>query len=364
MKDVFTPVAQELRADVLPGDIATPCLVVSESAILANLEATARACGGAQRLMPHVKTHRAAWVTALLARHGVQAFKAATVMEVDMVLEAGGAKVVWAYPTVNGAHIAALLNAAQRHPAASVGALVDSAAGLQAWRAILGGAVPANVRLYVDLDPGMGRTGAPLDASALDLAREVAALGMFGGWHVYDGHIQDKDIAIRRDRIATVAAAVRALVEAGRAEGLATELIAGASYSFDAWPSDLATYVAPGSWVYSSSQHDTELGHLGWTPGAYVAATVISRHGDTVTLDAGAKAISPDKPLADRFRWEGRITMMSEEHCVVENAGLAVGDKVLLMPRHACTTAYLYERALVRTLDGRWEYRPQLGNRR
>ncbi len=41
-----------------------------------------------------------------------------------------------------------------------------------------------------------------------------------------------------------------------------------------------------------------------------------------------------------------------------------IGDNVLLMPKHACTTAYLYDRALVQTIDGRWEYRPQLGSKR
>jgi D-serine deaminase-like pyridoxal phosphate-dependent protein len=122
--------------------------------------------------------------------------------------------------------------------------------------------------------------------------------------------------------------------------------------------------VGPGSWTYSSDQHDAELTDLGWQPSAYVLATVISTKGETATLDAGSKAISPDKPLSDRFRWHGKIAMMSEEHVVVENQGLAVGDRVLLMPRHACTTAYLYDEALVFGRDGTWQFREQLGNRR
>ena len=82
------------------------------------------------------------------------------------------------------------------------------------------------------------------------------------------------------------------------------------------------------------------------------------------TLDAGSKAISPDKPMAERFRWDGRIVLMNEEHVIVESSDLRVGDRVLLMPQHACTTAYLYDTALVRTASGGWEQRPQLGGAR
>ncbi len=55
---------------------------------------------------------------------------------------------------------------------------------------------------------------------------------------------------------------------------------------------------------------------------------------------------------------------MNEEHTVVEGDNLSVGDRVLLIPQHACTTAYLYDSALVKTIDGRWQRRPQMGSAR
>src|ERR1700730_8633618 len=111
----------------LPEELQTPCFVISERGIVDNLYATARVCGGVERLMPHVKTHRAGWVVKRLIREGVTAFKAATVAEVAMVLEAGAKHVVWAYPTVNRAHIRTLLALAHARPDARVDALVDSA---------------------------------------------------------------------------------------------------------------------------------------------------------------------------------------------------------------------------------------------
>jgi 3-hydroxy-D-aspartate aldolase len=344
--------------------LQTPCFVVSERGIVDNLHATARACGGVERLMPHVKTHRAGWVVERLIREGVTAFKAATVAEVAMVLEAGAKHVLWAYPTVNRAHIRTVLALARAHPAARIDALVDSATGIAAWRFATNDAPPTNLALLIDLDAGMGRTGAPMTAATLQLARTLATIGCFGGWHVYDGHIHDLDRGTRRTRVDAIVGQVAVLTRAADAEGLSTRLIAGGSYTFDLWPGTLVDFVSPGSWTYSSAQHDLELSALGWTPSAYVLATVISRNGATATLDAGSKAISPDKPLAERFRWDGKIIMMSEEHVVVENADLAVGDRVMLLPRHACTTAYLYPSAMVLTTEGSWEVREQLGSRR
>lgn len=347
----------------LPNEpVATPCFVIVEDAVKHNLRRTADACGGVARLMPHVKTHRAPWIVKLSLAGGVTAFKCATVAEVEMVLDAGGKSVTWAYPTVNPANVHRFVAAARKHPDARLTGMVDSERGLDAWRGELKSA-PDNIELRVDLDPGLGRTGMPMDETALMLARAVNSIGRLSGWHVYDGHVKGNPDE-RCAQVLTIAERVRDLRDTLRKEGIETDAIAGGSYTFNFWPKDIATFVSPGSWTYSSAQHDIELADLGWQPAAFVLATVISVHEGTATLDAGCKAISPDKPLAERFRWDGRIILQNEEHAVVENRDLSVGDRVFLIPQHACTTAYLYSDALVKTSSGGWEHRPQLGSAR
>jgi D-serine deaminase-like pyridoxal phosphate-dependent protein len=255
------------------------------------------------------------------------------------------------------------VEAARKYPEVHMTGLVDSPRGLEVWRAELANG-PKNVDLRVDLDPGLGRTGAPMTDEAVKLARGVHAIGRLAGWHIYDGHVKG-DRAERQEQVDAIASQVRVLQGALRNDGIETDAVAGGSYTFNLWPQDLARYVSPGSWTYSSAQHDVELADLGWVPAAFVMTTVMSTHKGTATFDAGVKAISPDKPLAERFRWEdGRIVLMNEEHTIVESRDLAVGDRVLLMPMHACTTAYLYSDALVKTSAGRWEHRPQLGSAR
>ncbi len=345
----------------LPNEpVETPCFLIYEDAVRHNLRRTAEAAGGIDRLMPHVKTHRAPWIVKLLLEQGVSAFKCATLAEVEMVLENGGVSITWAYPTVNAANLMRFVELAKRFPRAQLTGLVDSERGISAWREALRGA-PANIGLRVDLDPGLGRTGVAMSDEALKLARALHAIGRLAGWHVYDGHVKGVREA-RQQQVTALADQVRALRDTLHSEGVETDMTGGGSYTFNLWPANLARYVSPGSWTFSSAQHDLELADLGWQPAAFVIATVISVHSGTATLDAGCKAISPDKPLAERFRWEGRILLMNEEHTVVESHDLAVGDRVLLMPQHACTTAYMYSEALVVTSSGSWEWTMQLGS--
>jgi 3-hydroxy-D-aspartate aldolase len=344
-----------------PFPVETPCFVILEDAVLHNLRQTAKGAGGIERLMPHVKTHRAPWLIEAMVAQGVCAFKTATAAEVEIAAAAGAPYVVWAYPTVNAMAIARVVRVACAHPNVRIDALVDSVEGLQAWRTELSVASAPNLRLRLDLDPGLGRTGVAIGPGAYDLALAIRNADLFGGWHAYDGHIQNPDRQERIQLVAALAGRVRSFLAEARARGLEGDLIAAGSYSFDLWPSELARWVSPGSWTYSSSQHDVDLADVGWRIGGYVLATVLSVREGTATLDAGSKAISPDIPLTDRFRGPGPIRLMKEEHVVITTDRLKVGQQVPLIPRHGCTAAYLYDRALVRLLDGRWEYRAQLG---
>ncbi|WP_313200523.1 alanine racemase [Rhizobium sp.] len=344
-----------------PQEISTPAFVIYEDRVIHNLHKTAAACGGVSRLMPHLKTHRAPWIVKLLLENGVRQFKAATTAEIEMALAAGASSVTWAYPTANGHTISDFLLLARRYPDASLSAIVDSDYAWNLWAERLDETFD-NVKLRVDLDPEFGRTGIAMTQAAVDLARKIAARHVLAGWHVYDGNIKGT-IAERQAQVDKFAAKICNLtVQLGDC-GASIDTIAGSSYTFDMWPADVAAFVSPGSWTYSSSQHDEELANLGWLPAAFVLATVISTHDGTATLDAGVKAIAPDKPMKTRFRWDGEILLMNEEHTVV-TANVAVGERLLLLPQHACTTAYLYDTAMVYGRDGQWHKRGQLGSRR
>lgn len=352
---------QAAEPELPPDDYCTPALVIFEERVLHNLRQTAQAAGGMHRLMPHLKTHRAPWIVRLLIENGVTAFKGSTVAEIEMAVEAGASKVLLSYPTASRNNILRFLACTRKNPEVEFSTLVDTPEAAEIWKKELTSS-DTNVGLRVDLDPGLGRTGLLPGDKALDLARSIAEFAKFVGWHVYDGNVKGS-VDERRGQVEALAAKVRDLNAKLAAEGIDADTVAGGSYTFDLWPEDVAAFVSPGSWTYSSAQHDIELQHLQWLPAAFVLTTVVSSRPGTMTLDAGCKAISPDKPLAERFRWDGAIRLMNEEHTVVSGESLA-GQRLLLIPQHACTTAYMYDVAIVKTVSGTWETRPQLGSKR
>ena len=347
-----------------PGEVETPCLVIDHRAVRHNLARTAMACGGVGRLIPHVKTHRAPWLITDLMDQGVVAFKTATPAEVEMVLAAGAREVLWAYPSVNPTAVGRVLAAARRYPEARLSALVDSRSGTDLWRTALGSERPPRVGLRLDIDPGLGRSGVPMGREARALAGELVEAGLFAGWHLYDGHLHDPDNEKRAAAVGQLATALIEFVDDADPDPAASDIVAGSSYTFDLWPPHPRLRLSPGSWVFSSLRHARDLAHLGWRQGAYVLATVITGHGETVTLDAGLKAVGSDLPLGERFGWPDEIREMTEEYAVVGAAEMTIGERVLLTPGHACTTAYLYPEAWVRGLDGQWRIRPQMGIQR
>jgi D-serine deaminase-like pyridoxal phosphate-dependent protein len=279
-----------------------------------------------------------------------------------MLLAAGATNITWAYPTVNPQNIARFIELGRQYPNAQLTGLVDSTYGLGVWTPLLEGA-PPSLRLRVDLDPNYGRTGVPMTAEAVELARAVHRLGRLSGWHLYDGHIKGSR-AEREVEVAKLAATMQMLQAQLQKDGIDVDVIGGGCYTFDIWPASIMPQVSPGSWVYSNAQHLAELSDIGWVAAGFVLATVVSSRNGTATLDLGAKAISPDKPPTKRFDGANDLVMMNEEHTVIRSDTLRAGDRVLLVPEHTCTTAYLYGKALVQSVDGHWEYRTQLGNER
>lgn len=360
----MTNVRDDLLDPTLPipdFDVETPCFVVIEANIEHNLKKTAALAGGVERMVPHVKTHRSPWLTRFLVDRGVTAFKTATPREVEMVLEAGANEVVWSYPTTGAAAIARVIKAAGAYPNARVTGVVDNDVGLDTWLRLLGKGQHPNVTLRVDIDPGMKRTGAAIGDAAIELALKVSRAGLFAGWHVYDGHINDVDLAVRESRFLEVQGQLNAMFERAEQLGLPTDIVGGGSYTFPFWAQHTKARVSPGSWVYTNSQHQAEQPHRGWKVAAYVLSTVLSERNGTLTLDAGSKAIAPDIPMDKRFVGVDQIVSMKEEHTTATAPNLVPGDRVALVPRHTCTTAYLYRRALVLMRNGAWEYRDQLG---
>jgi D-threonine aldolase len=165
-------------------DLLTPALAIYPDIVDENIRATLRQMrGDADRWQPHVKTAKLLNTLWQLRAHGIKRFKCSTTLEMLTACETGAEEVLLSYPST-GARARRVREIAVSFPAATIAATVENAAQVAQWR-------DSTVALYIDINPGMNRTGVEQSRSAeiVEIASLILASGLcFVGLHYYDGH--------------------------------------------------------------------------------------------------------------------------------------------------------------------------------
>jgi D-serine deaminase-like pyridoxal phosphate-dependent protein len=343
-----------------PHDLQTPALLLYPDFVDANIRATLRALGGdPERWRPHVKTAKLGYVMAKYVAAGVKQCKCSTTREVRVACEAGLTDVLLAYPVMGG-NARRLLELADRFPAARLSVLVENLAQARQWAG-------SPVAIFIDVNPGMNRTGIGQERvdEVVALARSLAGLGLaLGGLHYYDGHLR-MDPLEERCRVAHRGYdQLLGIVTAVEAAGVPVrEVVTSGTPAFPCaasyWPFSGGTFVhrvSPGTVVYNDTSSLAQLPpELGYRPAVLVLATVVSQpKPGIVTCDAGHKAVSADEGVptcAVLGRPDLAPRKPSEEHLPIEvPAGAPVpppGSLLYLIPRHVCPTVNNFDEALL-----------------
>lgn len=344
------------RPGMAEAEVQTPCLVLDLDALernLARMADAARAAG--MRLRPHGKMHRSADVGKLQIAHGAVGLCAQTVSEAEAFVRGGIADVLVTNEVRGAARIDRLARLAGR--GARIGVCVDDPANV-AELAAAARRHGTTLDVYVELDCGGARCGAPDAGAAVTLARAVAAApGLrYAGLHAYHGGMQHIEAPEDRRRAADAAhARVRETLEALTAAGLPPEVVTGAgtgSWPFEA-ASGLYTELQCGSYAFMDTDYarirDGE-GHrldATWEHALFVLAEVMSAPAPgRAVCDAGLKALATDSGLP-RIAGRPDLTYLSasDEHGVIADpAGtLRPGDRLRLIPGHCDPTCNLHD---------------------
>jgi D-serine deaminase-like pyridoxal phosphate-dependent protein len=341
------------------GRVMTPALVIYPEIVDANIQTTLRLLGGdANRWRPHVKTAKLGSIMRRLVEHGITNFKCSTSLELSTVCEAGASDVVVAYPTV-GANAARVKEVSEQFPEVDISTLVEAREHIEAWK-------DSRVGLFIDVNPGMNRTGIAEDRvdEIIQLARAIREAGLvFRGLHYYDGHLssvrlQERENAAHRGYDHLMEVIKR--IERSRID--VQEVITAGTPAFPCTLSysdfQGATFIhraSPGTVVYNdcSSLAQLDAGY-GYQPAAVVVSTVVSRPSPgRFTCDAGHKTVSADSGVPTcAVIGEPRFSPAkpSEEHLpvdVLEGASPSIGDVIYLVPRHVCPTVNNFDHALL-----------------
>jgi len=345
-------------------DVLTPALVMYPDVIAANIERTLESLDGdADRWRVHIKTAKLARTLLMLTGRGVRNFKCATTMELLVACQNGAADVLFAYPAM-GANARRAQDIAQQFPNVRISVLAENEEQVRQWRG-------SRVGIFLDINPGMNRTGIEQDQSdkVVALARAIAHAGLeFRGLHYYDGQyggLAEDDGTSERTRAAHRGydRLLEIVSELERAGTNVPEVITSGTPTF---PASLAHEglrhgnfvhrVSPGTVVYCDA---TSLAQLptkyGYQPAVLVVTRVVSRpHAGIVTCDAGHKAVSADAGVPTCVVvGHPELTPLSpsEEHLPIAvaqgAAGPQIGETLYLLPRHICPTVNNFDCALL-----------------
>jgi D-serine deaminase-like pyridoxal phosphate-dependent protein len=345
--------------------LATPAVVVDLDVLERNVRSMAeRARAAGVRLRPHAKTHKCPEIGQLQRAAGASGLSLAKVGEAEVFVDEGFDDVFLAYPVVGEDKARRLLALVDR---ARLAVGVDSAEGARSLAAPFQGAgLSLDVMLKVDV--GYGRVGV-LPERAVDVAREIAAVrGLrLRGVFTHAGHGYTAASQEALNAIAQLEGEL--LVETAarlRDAGLPVEEVSVGSTPTAAVAMRVpgVTECRPGNYVF----HDGSQVALGTCAledcALTIVATVVSVPGPgRAVVDAGSKTLSSD-PLRPRPLGYGSllgrasyVEKLSEEHGVVkvaEGESFVVGERVRILPNHACVVANLHDR-LVGLSQGRVE---------
>ena len=357
--------------DVLVGaeQWTTPALVVDRGRLEANLRRMLEIAGGPERLRPHCKTHKMSAVIRRWLKRGVLRHKCATLAEAHMLAEAGAEDILLAAPAL-GPLPDLLAELCGAYPQVTLSVLVDSRESLQQLEDAMTRHAQ-QVGVFLDLDPGLGRTGLPIGEEALVRYREICRSPSLRprGLHWYDGQHKASDLNERRAAVLDGFARLRAFRKELEGAGLSVgAIVAGGTGSFPiyAQQDDAGLELSPGTPVLYDAGYAHQFPDLPFEPAAFVVTRLIARPGDRrLTWDAGTKAVAADPPTANRLVFpeipDARIVLHNEEHIVVETEHAQdwkIGTVTRAIPWHICPTCNLYREAIVvegGKIAGRWE---------
>jgi D-serine deaminase-like pyridoxal phosphate-dependent protein len=341
--------------------LQTPALIVYLDRVRDNIRSMIAYAGSPDRWRPHLKTTKMpeVWDELLLA--GVRHFKCATTREADVFVTLANSRdvstdLLVAYP-LRGPALQRLGAIAKNATHTAVSVLVEDPE--------LVADLPDGIGVFVDVNPGMNRTGIPMNDEAAVLAVVRAAGDRFRGLHFYDGHLHDADLAARRLAIFAGYQRLLQLVDVLAAEGIATpELITAGTPAFhhalhfDAFANSEAFVhrISPGTVVFHDARSQLDNPDVELQPAALVLSRVISHPAaDIATCDAGSKSVAAEAGDPCAFvLGNGSLQGLppSEEHLPLHCTGALPprGTHLLLVPRHVCPTVNLAEQCVL--IDG------------
>ncbi|MEO0570054.1 MAG: D-TA family PLP-dependent enzyme [Bacteroidota bacterium] len=349
-------------------NINTPCLLVFPERIEYNIKEMLRIAGTPERLRPHVKTYKMAEVIQMQRKHGIEAFKCATIAEAELLANTGAKDILLAMQPV-GPNIRRYFNLASQYPDLDFSCLVDNPKSLHE---VAEEAQNRNLELgvFIDINNGMNRTGITPGPEVIELFVEIGNTSFLHakGFHIYDGHLRIPDLEERKKACSNALLPVLELKKELEGQGTKVEsIVVGGSPTFPAHAHRDDIVLSPGTVLLWDAGYGAKFPDMNFLHAAVLMTRLISKpKKDQFCLDLGHKALASEMPFprvaflnTKNFEQIGQ----SEEHFVVSvkhPEDYEIGDVFYAVPMHVCPTVAKYPQVntvVNHKATGHWEVR-------
>jgi D-serine deaminase-like pyridoxal phosphate-dependent protein len=334
-------------------DVDTPALILDLDAFERNLQQLQESLAGRKiMLRPHAKSHKCPQIAMRQIALGAVGVCCQKVSEAEAMVEGGVRDVLVANEVVGVAKLRRLAALARQ---ARIAVCADDAGNvLQLDAAAREFGVTLDV--LVEVNVGANRCGVEPGEPALKIALAIAACKnlRYAGLQAYQGGAQHlRKVEERRAAIDAAVAAVERTLALTEKAGLPRGKVTGAgtgTYLFEA-TSKVYDELQVGSYIFMDADYArndwTESGVPHFEHSLFVWTTVMSHtRADIAIVDAGLKASSVDSGMPRVADSAAEFLKASDEHGVIKvngAAGLALGDKIKLIPGHCDPTVNLYD---------------------
>jgi len=340
-------------------DLDTPILLVDLPRMERNIRTMAEFAHSAGiKLRPHIKTHKIPALAHLQLASGARGVTVAKVGEAEVMADAGIADILVCYPIIGMEKLERLAHLARR---THITVAIDS---FEAARQLsdAAGRYGVHFDLFLEVDSGLNRCGLPPGDPVVDLAKQLLRLdGLeITGVCTHAGHAiratsaseregiarhEGESVVFTRDRLRSAGIRLREVSVGSSATVRVSGRVAG------------VTEIRPGTYIFNDYMQTTAGSCSEDDCALTVLSTVVSRPSpDRAILDAGSKSLSSDfHHMTERMAGYGYIkgsrdtlvARLSEEHGVVHltqsDPPLAIGDRVEIIPNHACAALNLWD---------------------
>ena len=329
--------------------LETPALILDVNAAQRNAEAMRKLLlGTSLSLRPHYKSHKCARIAKWQIESGAIGMTCAKLSEAIDLVDSGIEDVLIANQITDERKIRRLADLAAD---CRLTVCVDDGDNVKKI-AEAARIAKSTVHCLIEYDIGMQRCGVTTEKEVLLLAKLINEEDgvIFDGIQAYAGHISHEvSLSERKEKTSENYRKIKSLISYLSSHGVNVKTVSGGSTGTAEIKAreGLYTELQAGSYLFMDSTYRTL--KTPFENSLFLLTTVVSQREGLTVVDAGVKTCGVDQGMPVTAEGDTAEIVASEEHFQLHSYSESkkVGDKIMLIPAHCCSTVNLHDKIYV-----------------